>query len=581
MDDQNRTRELDLPPTESLCPQCFERIPAYRVRENGDVYLIKTCPEHGQSRTIIWRGAPDYGSWSRTKPLNRPSVTQTGADRGCPLDCGLCPRHAQQTCCVLLELTARCDLGCPVCFASSGETSAPDPGLDEIESWLRLLKDDIGFCNIQLSGGEPTMRDDLPQIIAIGRDMGFSFFQLNTNGLRLAAEPGYAGRLREAGLSTVFLQFDGVDDDVYLATRGAELHSQKEAAVTACAEAGLGIVLVPTLVPGVNTDQIGQIIDYALRRLPHVRGVHFQPISYFGRYPEAPSDGARYTLPELMRDIEMQTNGRIPADSLYPSGCGHSLCSVSGDYLLLTDGTVRTLTDRTTPRSCCGGGENTAGGEATATQGSTVYETSTVKEPRTTGQKNVAERPKTPVPTNVARWQNPIESQRRFIARRWSLSSIPAAQREAADRDEADTRKEAAAAAQSEAAIRKQVTAASHRDPENGATRCCCSSGRSEENVMSLDDFLERVRGYSFTITAMAFQDIWTLDLERLQNCHLHVVAPGGRIVPFCAYNLTDADGTPLHRPVRRTTQAEPSSRVGVRQGPYGRSSDRSDATHD
>lgn len=504
--------EARLSATESLCPRCLRRIPAVPVRTGDDVYLVKTCPEHGDFRSVIWRGPPDYESWYETKPAHRPG-TQTATERGCPFDCGLCPEHLQQTCCVLLEVTSRCDLGCPVCFASSGKNpgietgSGPgsdpgldaglgrgldpggdprldreaDPGLEEIEGWLRLLKAEVGACNIQLSGGEPTLRDDLPEILVMGRRMGFSFIQLNTNGLRLALEAGYAGRLADAGLSTVFLQFDGLGDDVYRRLRGQPLLEKKQAAIAACAAAGLGVVLVPTLVPGVNTGQIGAIIDYALRWAPHVRGVHFQPVSYFGRYPGTPGDGDRYTLPELMRAIETQTEGRFPAAALRSSGCGHSLCSFSGDFLVMADGSVRPLSDPAVPRVCCGG------------EG----------------------------PTRA------IDKQRDFIARRWS-----------------------AGAGQSGPA-----RGASSGRGSTGTIEHCARTDGSADPVMSLDDFLERVRSHAFTITAMAFQDAWTLDLERLRHCHLHVVAPTGKIVPFCAYNLTDMAGNPLFRGVaaRRT----------------------------
>ena len=453
---------FDLPRTESVCPECLRRIPARRVREGTDVYLIKTCPEHGESRSIIWRGHPDYGSWFATKPPNHPAVAQTASDKGCPWDCGLCPEHAQRTCCVLLEVTARCDLRCPICFASSGESAAPDPSFEAIGSWFHLLRENAGMCNIQLSGGEPTLRDDLPEIIALGRDMGFTFFQLNTNGLRLAADPAYARQLKDAGLCTVFLQFDGLDDDVYRTMRGTALVEKKERTIANCAEAELGVVLVPTLVPGVNTDQVGQIIDYAIKGLPYVRGVHFQPISYFGRYPAAPSDEDRYTLPELMRDVEEQTGGRIPIGSLRPAGCEHTLCSFSGDYLLMPDGSVRPLAASGESRSCCDRGEGAA-----------------------------------------------EERQRSFVARRWSVAA--------------------------------------------GSTGCCgtangASDDASPNPMAAWDELIDRLRTHAFTITSMAFQDAWNLDLERLRNCCLHIVGPNGTIVPFCSYNLTDSSGRALHR---------------------------------
>lgn len=447
--------------TGSVCPICLAPLPALRAREGTDVYLAKSCPEHGEFRTVIWRGPPEFESWWSSRPPVRPEHPQTATNKGCPHDCGLCSQHAQRSCCVLLELTSRCNLGCPVCFASAGETPAPDPTLAEIEGWYRLLLDSAGVCNIQLSGGEPTLRDDLADLITLGRRLGFSFFQLNTNGLRLAAQPGYAAHLRDAGLSTVFLQFDGLDDDVYHALRGAPLLEIKETAIAECGRAGLGVVLVPTLVPGVNTGQIGRIIRYAIDGLPYIRGVHFQPISYFGRYPEPPADGDRYTLPELLRDLEEQTDGLIPMAGFCPSGCEHSLCSFHGDFLLLPGGRVRTLSDPQRPSPCCCAED---------------------------------------APAAVAK-------ARDYVARRWSL--------DAAAMDSRDT--------------------------------CGCGS---DDDISSLDAFLNRMRTHRFTITAMAFQDAWTLDLERLRSCCVHVVAPGPepRIVPFCSYNLTDSAGNALHR---------------------------------
>lgn len=143
-------------------------------------------------------------------------------------------------------------------------------------------------ANIQLSGGEPTVRDDLPDIIRLGREKGFTYFQLNTNGLRLAREPGYAQKLKQAGLNCVFLQFDGVTNGPYQALRGAPLLEEKKRAIQSCAAARLGVVLVPVVAPGINLDQLGAILDFALEWLPVVRGVHFQPITYFGRFPGQP-----------------------------------------------------------------------------------------------------------------------------------------------------------------------------------------------------------------------------------------------------------------------------------------------------
>ena len=146
---------------------------------------------------------------------------------------------------MILEVTKRCNMHCPVCFASAGEClENGDLSIDEIEKQYDFLMDHGGPFNIQLSGGEPTMREDLPEIIRMGREKGFTFFQLNTNGIRLAQEAGYARKLKKAGLNTVFLQFDGVTDDVYQTLRGRSMIELKEKAVLNCSEAELGIALV-------------------------------------------------------------------------------------------------------------------------------------------------------------------------------------------------------------------------------------------------------------------------------------------------------------------------------------------------
>lgn len=326
--------------TESVCPVCLTRLPARRVAEGGAVYLEKNCPDHGAFRVEIWGGHVPYESWSRPKTPSAPVRPATAVTRrGCPFDCGLCPDHRQHSCCVLLEVTARCDLGCPVCFASSGGAAA-DPPMEALLETLCDLLTRGGPLNLQLSGGEPTMRGDLPALIRAGKAMGHPFFQLNTNGLRLGREPGYAQALAQAGLDCVFLQFDGVTDDIYTALRGRPLLREKRAALEACWAAGLGVVLVPTLRSGVNTDQIGAILDFAAGQMPCVRGVHFQPMAYLGRYPDgAPEE--RFTLSHLLWEIQRQTGGRMIMADFVPGGAENAYCSFSGSFLVEADGAFR------------------------------------------------------------------------------------------------------------------------------------------------------------------------------------------------------------------------------------------------
>ncbi len=438
--------------TASLCPQCLRRIPAVLVAVGDDVYLEKSCPRHGRCRAIIWRGPPAYQSWAAAGQPPPADVATAGAD--CPRGCGLCPGHRQQTCCLLLEVTGRCNLACPVCFAAGGHGD-DDPGLATIETWLEQLMAGGGPYNLLLSGGEPTLRDDLPAIIRRAHARGFPFVQLNTNGLRLAADDAYVRELAAAGLSCVFLQFDGTDDAVYEKIRGRALLAIKKAAIARCAEHRIGVVLVPTIVPTINDSHIGAIVRFALARMPAVRGVHFQPVSYFGRFPRPPADADRFTLPELMTALERQTDGQIKTGDFRPSAGRHPCCSCHANYLVAADGALKPWAGR--EENCC------------------------CKPPAADG----------------------AAKARTFVAKRWSAAG----------------------------------------NSRNAAVPC------PEVVTASLDAFLDAIDNRALTISAMAFQDADTVDLARVRECPLHVRHHDGRIIPFCAYYLTDRQGESLHRP--------------------------------
>jgi uncharacterized radical SAM superfamily Fe-S cluster-containing enzyme len=266
-------------------------------------------------------------------------------------------------CCVLLDVTARCNQHCPWCFAAAESDETSDPTLETIEKWYnRLIElgEERPF-NIQLSGGEPTVREDLPQVIRMGRDKGFDYIQLNTNGRKLGEKKGYANQLADAGLTTVFLQFDGMNDDIYREMRGEPLLEIKKKAIENCARAGLPVTLVPTVVRHINLNDVGNIYNYMKNNLHVIKGVHFQPASFFGRYPGSngtpgTDDYGRVTMFALMREIERQTGGEISRNELVPISTGHPLCCFCSSFLLERDGNVTSLiTDeqKETGASCC------------------------------------------------------------------------------------------------------------------------------------------------------------------------------------------------------------------------------------
>ncbi len=337
--------------TRSVCPVCLQNLPARLVREDGGrVFMEKACPEHGAFRSLVWAGAFDFEQWL----LGRPPLSEEDGLR-CPADCGLCAAHEIGTCCALLEVTNRCDLRCRYCFADGG-SSADEPEAEELRAAIRDIVRQCGHPLLQLSGGEPTLRDDLPELVRFAREAGCGTVQLNTNGLRLAREPDYAKRLADAGLDIVFLQFDGTRDAVYEALRGRPLLREKLEAIRVCAALRVGVTLVPTVVKGVNDGELGAIVDLARSLVPGVRGVHFQPVSYFGRYPRQPAAEERYTLDRLMADLSEQAG--LPRDCFMPSRCDHPLCGFHAGFLVDPKGGLRPLSSFAHASPCRGSADD-------------------------------------------------------------------------------------------------------------------------------------------------------------------------------------------------------------------------------
>lgn len=308
--------------TQSLCPHCLRRIAARRITIDDRVYLEKSCPEHGHlGKVLIWRNTPrPFGAWKRPSAEPSGNSAAAAAPNECPYECGLCPNHQQATCSTIIEATSQCNIHCPICFSSSEKEPRNQPDMHQIEQMLLALRDSAGFNPLQLSGGEPTLRDDLPQIVSLARKIGFGHVQINTNGVRLARDPSYAEALKEAGVSDFFLQFDGLTNDVYRSIRKADLLPFKLRALERCAELKIGVILVPTLVKTINDNQIGAIVRFAKKWIPTVRGVHFQPMTYLGRYPRAPRNQDRVLIPDILAAIEAQTEGELKMDSFIPPG---------------------------------------------------------------------------------------------------------------------------------------------------------------------------------------------------------------------------------------------------------------------
>ncbi len=316
--------------TDSLCPECIKVIPARQYEKGGKVIMTKECPEHGEFNDIISSDVNIYLEMERWyfkdgHGFSNPLVTSA---KNCPSDCGVCNMHLTHAAVGNVDLTSRCNLGCPTCFASSNKYKV-EPSFEEILMMMKRLRESRPApCNtIQFIGGEPTLHPDFFKIVKASTNLGFTHIQMGTNGIKLA-DPEFAMQAREAGLQYVYLQMDGVTDDVFEKIRGSKLLDTKLKAIESAGKAGLRVILVPTIIRDVNNHQLGDLIKLTFENLNIISGISFQPISFIGRYSEEDRLQQRYTLADIVHDVSRQTGflGRV----LHHWGCTiHTLCEES------------------------------------------------------------------------------------------------------------------------------------------------------------------------------------------------------------------------------------------------------------
>jgi len=343
----------------SICSTCFRRADGKIVFENGRVYLLKQCPVHGPERVLI---ADDVDYYRRCrevflKPPEMPTHYNTPVRWGCPYDCGLCTDHEQHSCLTLVEITDHCNLQCPICYADSGPSRPVYRSLEHVERMLDAVVRNEGQPDVvQISGGEPTLHPDLFRILDLAKERPIRHLMLNTNGIRIAREDGFADRLADymPGFE-LYLQFDSFEAVALMDLRGADLRAVRVQAIDKLNRLGVSTSLVVTLKRGLNDNEIGRIIDWAVEQ-PCVRGVVLQPVQAAGRYEKFNPALDRLTLTEVRRKILEQTALFRPED-IIPVPCHPD--SLAMAYALKLNGKTVPLTGMVDPKILIEGGRNT------------------------------------------------------------------------------------------------------------------------------------------------------------------------------------------------------------------------------
>jgi uncharacterized radical SAM superfamily Fe-S cluster-containing enzyme len=343
----------------SICSRCFRKVEGKIVFCDGKVFMLKLCPEHG-GETVMMADDVDYYRRCREVFLKRPeqaAVYNTPIRWGCPYDCGLCPDHEQHSCLALVEITDHCNLRCPTCYSASGPERPNYRTLEQVEQMLdAVVRNEQQPDIVQISGGEPTLHPDFFGILDAAKRRPIRHLMVNTNGLRIAAEDEFAERL--AGYMPdfeIYLQFDSLNARPLTVLRGADLRSVRRRALEHLNRLGISTTLVVTLQRGLNDDEIGSIIEFALQQ-PCVRGVTFQPTQVAGRLETFDPTHDRLTLTEVRRRIFEQTSIFRPED-IIPVPCHPD--SLAMAYALKMEGKVTPLTSFVPPEVLIEGGRNT------------------------------------------------------------------------------------------------------------------------------------------------------------------------------------------------------------------------------
>jgi uncharacterized radical SAM superfamily Fe-S cluster-containing enzyme len=343
----------------SICTTCYRRVDAKIVFEDGKVFMLKRCPAHGFERVLM---ADDVDYYRRCreiflKPPEMPAHYNTPVKYGCPYDCGLCPDHEQHSCLTLIEICDACNLSCPICYAESGPHRTAYRSMEKIESMLdAVVSNEKNPDVVQISGGEPTIHPQFFPALDAAKRRPIKHLMVNTNGIRIANEDGFAERLAAyAPEFEIYLQFDSLERDPLMQLRGADLRAIRQKALEKLNRLNLSTTLVVTVERGVNDHEMGRILEFALQQ-PCVRGVTFQPVQQAGRLAGYHPATHRLTLTEVRRRILEQSAIFKPED-LIPVPCHPD--SLAMAYAMKQGGKVTPLTGMIEPEVLINGGRNT------------------------------------------------------------------------------------------------------------------------------------------------------------------------------------------------------------------------------
>lgn len=469
--------------TFSVCPVCLKKIKAQVAEKNGKIVILKECDEHGKFNDTYW-SRPDI--YYNAEKYKKPSCTPF--QDNCPSGCGVnsCPNHVSTTVMAVIDVTNECDLRCPICFANASKP--PDlykPSLETIHNMLKhLKKQELPPLAVMFAGGEPTVRDDIVEIVKMAHELKFMIL-LATNGIKMSKDPELVKNLKKVGLNIVYLQFDGLTDAPYQKLRNAKLLPNKLRLVELCREQDIEIILVPTLQGEINDNEVGDMIRFAAKNVDIIRGIVFQPMSFTGRTAEYVSRKNRIDNSLLAQRIQEQTKGMISEKDLFPVSVMVPPLKVMNSFLSKTWPPF-------TPTPYCG----LWNWILVSKQGNDKF--------------------------------TPINRFLKFETFMSDLSTL---------------NKLIEAKKVSKIGIYMRLLLASFRSLDWRKVQREAGLLNAVRTLIQIHtdpsyDSLGYIRRRLLLIGCMAFMDPYTFDVERAHHCVIHYMTPDNRIIPFCVYNM-------------------------------------------
>ncbi len=323
--------------TDSLCPRCVKEvreavisgetpletlmhthpgeIKAQIIEEDGQVFMKKTCPKHGEFKDVM---ATDARFLERIEKLFFGRDFRSAEDANVHKH-GTSNIKFGRGAVLTVDLTNRCNMMCNPCFMDANQVGyVHEPTFEDTKA---ILDRAVSFkprrqIIILFSGGEPTLSPYYLEAVAYAKKVGFYRILAATNGIRFAEDIEFCKQAKEAGQHGVYLQFDGVSEEKNKHRGVGNLFDVKLRAIENLASVGIKVTLVTTIVNTINNDAIGQIVEFAAQNIDKVQTIAFQPVSFTGRDEDVPDDvriTQRYTLAGMAQDLEDQLGGNLKA----------------------------------------------------------------------------------------------------------------------------------------------------------------------------------------------------------------------------------------------------------------------------